>query len=146
MKIGEISLVTSCAVETIRYYEKEGLLPAAGRSEANYRIYGDAHLERLIFIRRCRSLDMSLEEIRTLFGLCNLGGGDCAPIDALIDGHLGHVEARIQELYALQQQLRDLRKQCASPGRLADCGVLKDLSNTVVKEKEPAGHVPRTHR
>jgi Cd(II)/Pb(II)-responsive transcriptional regulator len=146
MKIGEISLVTFCSVETIRYYEKEGLLPAAGRSEANYRIYSDAHLERLIFIRRCRLLDMSLEEISTLLGVCDISGGDCAPIDALIDGHLGHVEARIQELHALQQQLRDLRKQCVSPGKLSDCGVLKNLSNTVVNEKEPAGHVPRTHR
>jgi Cd(II)/Pb(II)-responsive transcriptional regulator len=146
MKIGEISLATSCSVETIRYYEKEGLLPAAGRSEANYRIYNEAHRDRLIFIRRCRSLDMSLEEIGTLLGLRDISGGDCEPVDALIDSRLVHVEARIQELHALQQQLRDLRKQCAAPGKLSDCGVLKGLSNTLVKEKKSVGHVPRTHR
>ena len=66
MKIGELAKITDCQVETIRYYEREGLLPQAPRSESNYRIYGAEHTERLGFIRHCRSLDMTLEEIRVL--------------------------------------------------------------------------------
>ena len=66
MKIGELARLAGSNVETIRYYEREGLLPKPGRSEGNYRIYGPMHLERLTFIRHCRGLDMTLDEIRTL--------------------------------------------------------------------------------
>lgn len=66
MKIGELARLAGSNAETIRYYEREGLLPKASRSESNYRIYTDAHLERLTFIRHCRNLDMTLGEIRTL--------------------------------------------------------------------------------
>lgn len=69
MKIGELAKLTDCQVETIRYYEKEGLLPPPARSDGNYRLYTQAHTERLVFIRNCRSLDMTLEEIRSLLGL-----------------------------------------------------------------------------
>ena len=64
MKIGELATLTGCPVETIRYYEREGLLPAPSRSAGNYRQYDTAHVERLSFIRHCRSLDMTQEEIR----------------------------------------------------------------------------------
>ncbi|GAD65023.1 MerR family transcriptional regulator, partial [Aquipseudomonas alcaligenes] len=57
MKIGELGKQADCQVETIRYYEREGLLPVPGRSEGNYRVYGKEHLERLVFIRNCRTLD-----------------------------------------------------------------------------------------
>lgn len=67
IKIGELAKRTGCEVVTIRYYEKEGLLPEPARSDGNFRLYGAAHVERLRFIRHCRSLDMSLSEIRTLF-------------------------------------------------------------------------------
>ena len=66
MKIGELARRTGCQVETIRYYEREGLLPEPARSPGNYRLYGSAHVERLTFIRHCRALDMTLGEIRTL--------------------------------------------------------------------------------
>ncbi len=69
MKIGELAKLTDCQVETIRYYEKENLLPEPARSEGNYRLYTQAHVERLTFIRNCRSLDMTLEEIRSLLSL-----------------------------------------------------------------------------
>jgi DNA-binding transcriptional MerR regulator len=66
MKIGELARIAMTQVETIRYYERAGLLPETARTEGNYRIYGDAHVERLSFIRNCRNLDMTLEEIRVL--------------------------------------------------------------------------------
>ena len=66
MHIGELARRTGIQVETIRYYEREGLLPEPARSDGNYRVYGPGHLEQLQFIRHCRSLDMSLDEVRTL--------------------------------------------------------------------------------
>src|SRR3546814_2104109 len=66
MKIGELAKRTESTVETIRYYEKEGLLPEPSRSDGNYRLYGEEHIERLRFIRHCRTLDMALDEVRTL--------------------------------------------------------------------------------
>ena len=66
MKIGELAAASDTVVETIRYYEREGLLPEPARTESNYRTYGDVHLARLQFIRYCRGLDMSLDEIRVL--------------------------------------------------------------------------------
>ena len=69
MKIGELAKATDCAVETIRYYERENLLPAPARSDGNYRLYTQAHVERLTFIRNCRTLDMTLDEIRSLLSV-----------------------------------------------------------------------------
>ena len=66
MKIGELAVATATQIETIRFYEREGLIPTPGRSTGNYRVYEASHVQRLIFIRRCRGLDMALDEIRTL--------------------------------------------------------------------------------
>lgn len=63
MKIGELAKATDCAVETIRYYEREQLLPEPARTDGNYRLYTQAHVEWLTFIRNCRTLDMTLDEI-----------------------------------------------------------------------------------
>ena len=69
MKIGELAQAAQCTPETVRYYEKAGLLPPPSRSDGNYRVYGPAHLERLVFVRHCRALDMTHEEIRELLEL-----------------------------------------------------------------------------
>ena len=98
MKIGELAKLTDCPVETIRYYEKEGLLPPPARSEGNYRLYTQAHTERLTFIRNCRSLDMTLEEIRSLLNLRDSPQDQCESVNTLIDEHIHHVKARIDGL------------------------------------------------
>ena len=85
MKIGELSRLTGTNVETIRYYERDGLLPIPARSEGNYRIYGDAHVQRLSFIRRCRSLDMTLDEIRVLQHFKESPQENCADGNRLLD-------------------------------------------------------------
>ena len=79
MKIGELATLTRTQVETIRYYEREGLLPAAPRSDGNYRIYGPEHAERLAFIRQCRSLDMAINEIRVLLRFKDSPSADWMP-------------------------------------------------------------------
>src|SRR5690625_3792928 len=77
IKIGELAKRTGFTVETIRYYEKEGLLPEPARSHGNYRLYGDEHIERLRFIRHCRTLDMALSEVRILLQYRDTPYEDC---------------------------------------------------------------------
>jgi Cd(II)/Pb(II)-responsive transcriptional regulator len=125
LKIGELALRSGCHVETIRFYEKEGLLPLPPRSAGNYRLYGDAHVERLTFIRHCRSLDMTLDEIRTLLRFQDAPDGECGEVNALLDAHIRHVTTRIRELKALKRQLVALRCCCAMPRSVQQCGVLQ---------------------
>ena len=128
MKIGQLASATDTPVETIRYYEREGLLPAAPRTASNYRDYDATHVERLSFIRHCRSLDMALDEIRTLLRFRDAPDGDCAGVNTLLDAHIGHVAQRIAVLRALEQQLHALRAQCPVPEASGDCGILKGLA------------------
>ncbi|MFJ4143285.1 Cd(II)/Pb(II)-responsive transcriptional regulator [Pseudomonas sp. NPDC089734] len=146
MKIGELAKLTDSQVETIRYYEREGLLPAPARSDGNYRLYTQAHVERLSFIRNCRSLDMTLEEIRSLLRLRDSPQDQCESVNALIDEHIEHVNARIASLQALQEQLLDLRRRCGD-GRPDHCGILERLEMTgavATLEGEPS-HVGKSH-
>ena len=91
MKIGELATNAHTQIETIRYYEREGLLEAPSRSESNYRVYGNAHVERLSFIRHCRGLDMTLAEIRVLLKFKDAPTENCAEVNDLLDKHIGHV-------------------------------------------------------
>ncbi|KTC64123.1 Cd(II)/Pb(II)-responsive transcriptional regulator [Pseudomonas fluorescens ABAC62] len=144
MKIGELAKLTDCPVETIRYYEKEGLLPPPARTDANYRVYTQAHTERLIFIRNCRSLDMTLEEIRSLLSLRDSPQDQCEGVNALIDEHIQHVKARIDGLLALQEQLLDLRQRCGGGDH---CGILQrlEISGGVATSEAEPSHVGRSH-
>ena len=103
MKIGELAKIAQTQTETIRYYEREGLLPEAARTDANYRIYDESHVQRLAFIRHCRSLDMTLAEIRTLLEFKDAPAGSCADVNTLLDEHISHVATRIRELKALEK-------------------------------------------
>ncbi|HRH89840.1 MAG TPA: Cd(II)/Pb(II)-responsive transcriptional regulator [Rubrivivax sp.] len=150
MKIGELAEAASTQVETIRYYERAGLLPAAPRSDANYRIYGPQHVERLNFIRRGRSLDMTLDEIRVLLHFKDSPHEDCGDVNALLDAHIGHVATRIRELRQLERQLKALRERCAAPRDAAHCGILGTLSAAPQAKRAAArahaGHVKGAHR
>jgi Cd(II)/Pb(II)-responsive transcriptional regulator len=127
MKIGDLSRQTGTSVETIRYYERMRLLQAPPRSDANYRLYGAPHLERLLFIRACRSLDISLDEIGTLLELRASPEAGCDGVNRLLDTHIGAVEERIRELHLLQRQLRDLRQSCQSVDSIRNCKILQAL-------------------
>jgi len=128
LRIGELARRADCAVETIRFYEREGLLPAPSRSDGNYRLYGDAHVERLRFVRHCRSLDMTLDEIRSLLHFRDAPDENCGEVNALLDKHIGHVAARIAELRELEMQLIALRRRCDHGQAAKDCGILRELS------------------
>lgn len=127
MKIGELAQQSGCLVETIRYYERVGMLAPPERSANNYRSYGRAHAERLAFIRHCRALDMTLDEIRTLLALRDRPEQDCGEVNDLLDRHIADVGARIAALTALESQLRELRGRCKTLDATRSCAILGAL-------------------
>ncbi|GAB3384975.1 Cd(II)/Pb(II)-responsive transcriptional regulator [Massilia varians] len=127
MKIGELADRSGCLVETIRYYERIGLLAPPERSANNYRAYNELHAERLLFIRHCRALDMTLDEIRTLLDFREAPGKNCESVNALLDKHIGHIVDRIANLSVLEAQLRDLRSRCVATNSTNPCEILQAL-------------------
>ena len=130
MKIGELASASATPVETIRYYEREGLLPAPMRTQSNYRVYEEPHLERLKFIRNCRGLQMSLDEVRALLLYKDEPTEDCTTVDKLLEEHISHVALRIEELRVLEGQLKELRSRCRGPKDVEHCGILAGLAET----------------
>lgn len=157
LRISELSNQTDCAVETIRFYEREGLLPAPSRTAGNFRLYGRRHVERLSFIRHCRYLDMTLDEIRRLLSFCDAPQESCHEVNALLDEHIGHVSGRIAELRRLEKRLKELRRLCERAQEAKHCGILQGLAasgvssgtggrrRSHVRGAHRAGHPRRNH-
>jgi Cd(II)/Pb(II)-responsive transcriptional regulator len=147
MKIGELASASDTAVETVRYYEREGLLPAPARTESNYRSYGPEHLARLQFIRYCRGLDMSLDEVRLLLRFKDSPNENCGDVNAVLDEHIGHVSRRIKELRTLEKELKELRAQCGEVRQAQECGILEGLSKAAhTPKKGRSQHLKGVHR
>ena len=127
MRIGELGQAAGVGVETIRYYEKAGLLSPPARQANGYRAYGPAHLERLAFIRHCRALDMPLAEVGRLLEFAARPDADCGDVNRLIDEQLGRVRARLRSMRALEKQLGALRRQCDAGHAASECGILHEL-------------------
>nr|WP_315226781.1 Cd(II)/Pb(II)-responsive transcriptional regulator [uncultured Albidiferax sp.] len=139
MKIGELAQAAQCSVETVRFYEKEGLLPAPERTAGNFRDFGPLHVERLRLVRNCRALDMSHAEIHALLALADQPTSDCGAVNAVFDQHMAHVDERIRELAQLKLQLTALRERCGSAQAVDACGILQGLAAMQV-EAQPARH------
>jgi Cd(II)/Pb(II)-responsive transcriptional regulator len=145
MRIGELSHKAGVDVQTIRYYEREGLLDAPERTGSGYRAYGPEHLERLNFVRHCRSLDMPLAEIKRLIDLSRNTRVSCDDVNTLVRTHLGRIQAKRKSLENLEKQLTVLSAQCASGHRVADCGILEELIHAAHGEAcacHPGGKLP----
>ncbi|MFZ5540552.1 MAG: MerR family transcriptional regulator [Pseudomonadota bacterium] len=127
MRIGELARRTATAVDTIRYYERVGLLPAPARTSSNYRSYSAAEVERLRFIRRCRDLDIPVADIHDLLRFCGSPGRHCRDVDALLERRIRQIESRIDELNVLARELRQLRAVCRNPGAATGCRTLQSL-------------------
>jgi len=125
-RIGNLARATGTRVETIRWYEKEGLLPLPSRTAANYRIYGDAALARLSFIRRARDLGFSLDEVRALLHLSENRESDCAKVDILAAAHLAEIDRKVEDLMKLRHELFDLLTSCKG-GRISECRIIEAL-------------------
>jgi Cd(II)/Pb(II)-responsive transcriptional regulator len=134
MRIGELGQATGVDIETIRFYEKSGLLPAPVRSDNGYRSYNQTHLERLAFIRHCRSLDIPLAEIKQLLDFVAHPEADCGDIDRLIDTQIAKVKARLASMKALEKQLTALKGRCGSDHTVGECGILHELVSAAQKE------------
>ncbi|GAA0480654.1 MULTISPECIES: Cd(II)/Pb(II)-responsive transcriptional regulator [Tatumella] len=147
MKIGELARQSLCSVGTIRYYEKEGLLPEALRDQNNnYRYYDQQHLDTLLFIRRCRALDMAQDEIKQLLQARAQPEADCTVINQLVNEHLSHVRERIAELSVLENQLSELQASCCDSLPTRDCGILKELEHPQTELPVLTGkHIGSTH-
>lgn len=130
MRISELGQATGVDIETIRYYEKAGLLAAPARQANGYRIYGPTHLERLAFIRHCRALDMPLAAIKRLLEFVAHPEAECGDVDRLIDEQLSRVRARLKSMRALEKQLAALRTRCSAEHTAGECGILQELVAT----------------
>lgn len=126
--IGHLAWTTDTKVETIRYYERIGLLPAPERTQGNYRSYTRNHLRRLSFIRRCRDLGFTIEQIRALLDLADQRDRPCEAVDAIAREHLDEVERKIADLTALRCELEDLIGRCRNPGTAAECRIIEALA------------------
>ena len=124
MKIGELATRAGCDVQTVRFYEREGLIEEPARTASGYRSYDDRHLGRLNFIRHCRSLDIPLPEVRQLLAFAARPDQSCAQVNELLDRHIALVQDRIRALQALEEQLVALRRTCDGDTTHA-CAILK---------------------
>ncbi len=127
MKIGTLASKSGCSVQTIRFYEKEGLLEPAQRSEGNFRLYDNTALSRLRFIKQCRSLDLSVREIRELLALNSSPDRDCSEVCQIMETHIQRVEQRLAELQHLREQLVALSQRCGRNQTVERCGILHKL-------------------
>ncbi len=146
MQIKQLANATGVDVETIRYYEKQGLLPEPVRKDNGYRDYGTYHLERLSFIRHCRALEMPLSQVATLLGFVDQPGAPCDDVNDLVDQQLAKVRARLQSMQALEKQLLQLRALCNGTHAAQSCGILTELVAAAHGEAcacHPKGEVPR---
>lgn len=123
--IGELSRRTGCNIETIRYYERIGLMPAPAR-RGRYRSYGGEEVARLGFVRRARELGFTLDEVRALLGLAAGGSATCAEVHDLAAAHLKDVRARIADLKRMERVLADSVRACEA-GQNAGCPVIETL-------------------
>jgi len=130
MRIKQASEISGVPADAIRHYEKAGLLAAPARGSNGYRRYAPADLQRLGFIRNCRALDMSLDEIRELLGWVDQPSPDCSGVDQVVSRHLGHVRAQLANLRVLERQLTGLLAACADAAPQERCRIVFELSST----------------
>ena len=127
LTIGDLAKATTTKVETIRYYERIGLLPAPDRTAGNYRAYSEAELGRLSFIRRARDLGFPLDQVRALLELADRRDQPCETVDELARAHLVEVERKIADLQALGRELSEMISNCGH-GTIGECRIIEALA------------------
>jgi DNA-binding transcriptional MerR regulator len=131
MTIGKLAKATDCKPETIRFYEKEGLLPKPKRSAAGYRLYDESHQRKLLFIRHGRELGFSLDDIGLMLGLAEDQQSSCREISRLSRKRLSSIRDKLSRLQALSAELTRLIDQC-DDGRIAECRIIEALKDGIV--------------
>src|SRR5437764_12417151 len=128
LSIGDVAKATGVKVVTIRYYEKIGLLPIPSRTDGNYRAYNQEHIRGLRFIRRCRDLGFTLEQVRDLLRLSSQKNDECSEVDRITKRHLADIEAKVLDLKRLEAELRRISNCCRGNRLIADCRIIEALS------------------
>ncbi len=141
MKIGELASRAACDVQTVRFYEREGLLEAPVRDASGYRRYEDRHLTQLNFVRHLRTLDIPLADVRQMLGHAARPDQSCAQVNELLDGHIALVRHRLRTLRALEKQLVDLRRTCEGDTS-RPCAIL-DAFAAAARDEARASHPVR---
>jgi MerR family mercuric resistance operon transcriptional regulator len=126
LTIGTLAARTGGNVETIRYYERIGLLPRPARSQGGHRLYEEGHVKRLGFVRRSRELGFTLDQIRTLLRLVDGGRYTCAQVKRITVGHLDEVRQKVADLRKIERVLRSMAAQC-DRGSVPECPVIDAL-------------------
>jgi Cu(I)-responsive transcriptional regulator len=127
VNIGELARAADTKAETIRYYERIGLLPSPPRTAGNYRDYSAAHLSRVTFTRRARDLGFSIEQVRALLNLADDKRRSCEAVDVIARNHLADVKRKLANLTALRRELESVIGQCRQ-GTIAECRILEALA------------------
>lgn len=141
LSIGALAKAAGVTTPTIRYYEEIGLLPKPNRSASGQRVYLDADLERLIFVRRCRDFGFSIEQVKLLAGLSISPDRDCTEVRDIAGSHLADVRAKLADLHELERNLEAFVAQCeqaccGGPGR--NCVVFEELKHQEADRRRPA--------
>ena len=124
--IGEMSRRTGVNIETVRYYEKIGLMPKPNRSEGGNRLYNDVQLQRLYFIKRCREIGFSQSEIRALLSMVDHDNITCAEVYSVTTAHIADVRQKIKDLRKLEKVLSQMANEC-SRGDVPECPIIEAL-------------------
>ena len=148
LTIGTLSERTGCPIETVRYYERIGLMPRTVRSEGGHRLYGEDHVKRLGFIRRSRELGFTLDQVRTLLGLVDGRRYTCAQVKRITVEHLDEIHRKVTDLRRIERVLKDMAAQCDG-GAVPRCPVIDALFDPRVTRAwsaEAAGSAPNSAR
>ncbi|AJY53027.1 MULTISPECIES: MerR family transcriptional regulator [Halomonadaceae] len=129
LRRGELARRAGCNIETVRYYERIGLMPNPPRSENGFRSYEERHLTRLTFIRRARELGFTLEEVQDLLRLVDGGHYTCAQVQELALRHTDDIQRKINDLHRMQRALKEMSAQCSGE-EVPKCPIIEILSET----------------
>jgi DNA-binding transcriptional MerR regulator len=135
LTIGQLSKKAGVKVVTIRYYEGLKLMPAPPWTQANYRLYDRQQLQRLRFIRRCRDLGFTLDQIGELLNLSTQSTKKCSRVDRITEEHLKEIESKVADLRRLAAELRRIKNCCPGKRLIADCRILEALSDDIPSEQ-----------
>ena len=130
LTIGDVAKQAKVDIETIRYYERRGLLERPPRSVSNYRLYHEDAVRRVRFIKRAQELGLALNDIRGLLSLRAAPGTGCGEIRAHAEANMKHINEKIESLIAMKRALSTLVAQCSGQGPLAECPILGSLDTT----------------
>lgn len=128
MTIGQLARESETEAQTIRFYERRGLLAKPERTESNYRVYDNKAVERLTFIKRAKEIGFTLKDIKVLLGMADGKIRRCDDVREFAETRLARIRSQITDLKAMEKTLADLVRQCSHAGNLLDCPILETLT------------------